>query len=280
MRGGGVVKCALQRKPTGERNASDSASVYHCLVKYTPLWVCRYARLEDVLSRHGLFRRRIDRSRGKQGGESERRDQRPPPERDNVRWSRPFSWRKERHGGRQSSSVCRFEGSQHCTRHPGLENDHTLGTYKSANALRDALKAARCGIGDLAGGALDQPAFTVTKTETPVDLVVLSAAELVSEAESATLAEIYSRATQLGLELCPAEIAPRLRLQYPDQPAGELLHVAMEPIPTDRGPVAFTLGNGGAGLFLIGGDGRADRTVSSTARFVFVRPRPAAGLRS
>jgi hypothetical protein len=156
----------------------------------------------------------------------------------------------------------------------------TLGTYKSANALRDALKAARCGIGDLAGGALDWPAFTVTKTETPVDLIVLSAAELVSEAKSVSLAEIYSRATQLGLELCHAEIAPRLRLQYQDQPAGELLHVAMEPIPTDRGPVAFTLGNGGAGLFLIGGDGRADRMVSSTARFVFVRPRPAAGLRS
>jgi hypothetical protein len=38
-------------------------------------------------------------------------------------------------------------------------------------------------------------------------------------------------------------------------------------------PVDFTIGNGGAGLLLIGGDFRSDLVVSGATRFVFVRPR-------
>jgi hypothetical protein len=48
----------------------------------------------------------------------------------------------------------------------------------------------------------------------------------------------------------------------------------MEPVTTAQGEVvAFIVGNGGAGLMLIGGDARPDLIVPATTRFVFLRPR-------
>src|SRR5262245_4163276 len=106
-----------------------------------------------------------------------------------------------------------------------------LGTFKNARALREALLAAHCRIGDLADEILYGPDIIVNRMRT-VDLVVLSVAALGFGAEGASLADIYARAGELGLELCPVEVAPQLRLQYLDQPLGEFLHIAMEPITT------------------------------------------------
>jgi hypothetical protein len=150
----------------------------------------------------------------------------------------------------------------------------TLGTHRSVEGLRDALKRANCKIGDLADEVLDRPSFTMSTTTTDVDLAVLSVAEMGFAADGVPLAEIYGRAVQIGLELSPPEVAPQLRLQYLRQPRGEFLHIAMEPVTTDRGEVvAFIVGNGGIGLMLIGGDANPELIVPATVRFVFLRPR-------
>jgi hypothetical protein len=147
----------------------------------------------------------------------------------------------------------------------------TLGTYDSVTSLREAVRRYA---GSLAGQGLDGPNFTVSRTKTDIDLVRLSVAELGFEAESAPLAEIHARAAQLCLEPCPAEVAPQLRLQYLDQPVGEFLHVAMNPLATERGDfVGLSVANGGAGLLLLGGDGRPSLSVPSTVHLVFARPR-------
>jgi hypothetical protein len=148
-----------------------------------------------------------------------------------------------------------------------------LGDFANSFALRNALDAADCGVGDLAEEALARSAFTLASTKTDVDLVVVSAAEL-GLAEPASLRDIYSRAEMLGLSLAPAEVGPALRLQYFDQPIGEFLHVAMKPITTWQGdPVIFVVANGGAGLILIGQNGSADAQMSASSKFLFVRPR-------
>jgi hypothetical protein len=153
----------------------------------------------------------------------------------------------------------------------------TVGSFSDLLALRNALDAVGCGIGESAWEILARPAFTLSTMKTDVELLTVSAAELGFRTETASLGQIYSRAQQLGFELAAAEIAPQLRLQYFDQPIGEYLIIGMEPIKTWKGePEILTVANGGAGLILIGQDGRADAEIFVASRFLFVRSNKAA----
>jgi hypothetical protein len=173
----------------------------------------------------------------------------------------------------------------------------TLGTYGDVNLLLEDLDSPHCGVdnsaharrdqaafvpgtttpkpctlGESAGQIIGRPGFTLNKTKVAVDLVVLSMPDLHFEGERASVADIYARAMQFGLELCSAEVGPQLRLQYLSQPVGEFLRIAMRPIPSYGGDlIAFTVANGGTSLSLIGGEAHAGVIVHASARFVFVR---------
>jgi hypothetical protein len=164
----------------------------------------------------------------------------------------------------------------------------TIGGSKGVNAVRAAIDAAPCPmwIGDEADEILGRPAFPFVKAPVELDLVVLSVFELgfgdrasrndieLAASVEVSLHDIYTRAVALGFELCPAEVGPALRLNYLDQPLGEFLHIAMKPVARYSGElVDFTVGNGGAGLMLVGGNGDPDVKLPGAARFVFVRPR-------
>ncbi|WP_449383841.1 hypothetical protein [Bradyrhizobium sp. UFLA05-112] len=153
----------------------------------------------------------------------------------------------------------------------------TIGTFSDSFALLNAMSAIGCGVGDSAAAALARPAFTVSGTKAAAELLTVSAAELGFRSETVSLRQIYALAQQLGFGLAPAEIAPQLRLQYLDQPIGEFLIIGMRPIQTWTGEaVILTVANGGAGLILIGQDGRADAEIPVTSRFVFERVLPMA----
>ena len=148
----------------------------------------------------------------------------------------------------------------------------TVGTFADSFALSNALDSVGCSIGNSAGEILGRPTFTLSATKTSVELFAVSAAELGFQTDTASLADIYARAKQLGFGLAAAEIGPQLRLQYFDQPIGEFLIIGMEPLRTWKGePVILTVANGGAGLILIGQDGSADAQISVLSRFLFVR---------
>jgi hypothetical protein len=148
----------------------------------------------------------------------------------------------------------------------------TLGAHKGVNAYRNALDAAGIKIGDSADEILGRPAFRYAGMTTEVELTLLSAAKLGVEPEAA-LSDLYSRARQIGLELCPAEVGPQLRLDYRNQPLGEALNIAMEPVATyDGQPTILSLVNFGSGLALIGGNGRPDFKVSRALLYVFALP--------
>lgn len=148
----------------------------------------------------------------------------------------------------------------------------TIGTYREPNALRAALEAANMRMGTTADEILGRPSFGLSKVPMELDLVILTGRDLGFQGHVA-LADIYRRATQLGFALCPPEAGPLLRLQYRNQPVGEFLHMAMPPVATWGGElVDLTVGNGGTGLIVLGGDGSPDVKLHASVKFVFVRP--------
>ena len=153
----------------------------------------------------------------------------------------------------------------------------TFGEYPNLDALRSALDNSPCpiGFGNSVDEAIGRPAFPFTKTKLDLDLVVVSAADLGFPEDGASLLNVYDRAIAIGLELCPADLGPTLRLNYLDQPRSEFLHIAMRPVALyNRELVDFSLGNDGNRLLLVGGDGRPEAVLPGTVRFIFVRPRP------
>ena len=92
-----------------------------------------------------------------------------------------------------------------------------------------------------------------------MELTLVSAAELGVETESA-LVDVYKRARELGLALCPAESDHSCGWTYRDQPLGEALHIAMEPVATYSGDLTILalVNFRGSGLLLIGSDGRPE----------------------
>ena len=120
---------------------------------------------------------------------------------------------------------------------------------------------------------LNNPDFTVTGEHQSADLVEVSVAALGFN-RSTRYDQICARAKELGLELCPAEVGPQLRLQYQEQPLGEYLVVAMKAInDLDGDPRVFAVSRDGAGLWVSASVGRPDDVWGLGGRFVFLRPR-------
>ncbi len=63
--------------------------------------------------------------------------------------------------------------------------------------------------------------FTTSDTRYNLETVELTVRDL-GFPDGATMGEIFQKATELGLELCPLELGPHLRLAYLDQPEGYL----------------------------------------------------------
>jgi hypothetical protein len=112
-----------------------------------------------------------------------------------------------------------------------------LGTYKDADDLLKTMKKKGVLIGEWANDIIHQPAFTVSPKKTNVELVKATVDDLGFK-KGAARKDIYKSALKLGLELCPNEVGPQLRLQYKDQPYLEWLLVAMEPITSSNGRLA------------------------------------------
>jgi len=156
----------------------------------------------------------------------------------------------------------------------------SLGTYKNAKAVRDALNItpSPCPIYVGLGASEVLGRLHYSETSSKLNLVVVRVSALGFGADGASLKDIYERASRLGLALAPAELGPTLRLDYLDQSLGEFLHIAMKPVTRDGGdPVDFSIGNGGAGLLLISGDAHSDSIAPGSERFVFVRSRDSSG---
>ncbi len=107
------------------------------------------------------------------------------------------------------------------------------------------------------------------KQKEEIDTVSFSVEQL-GFPKGATFQEIYEKAKEFNLELCPPQIGPELRLSYTDQPNGEWLIIAMDPI-SDRGgaPDLFWVGRARSESWLDTAFGRLSYKWSGDDRFVF-----------
>jgi hypothetical protein len=107
-----------------------------------------------------------------------------------------------------------------------------------------AIKEKGNEISDYARSMMSDPAFCVLRVEFLTDLVILTPADLGFTENPRTgefmtkefLAEWSSKNLDgYVIELCYPEVGSQLRLQYQDQPKGEVLWIAMEPITVSGG---------------------------------------------
>lgn len=107
------------------------------------------------------------------------------------------------------------------------------------------------------------------KSPEQISLVSFSVEQL-GFPNGATLQEIYDKAQSMGLELCPPQVGPELRLSYTDQPNNEYLVIAMEAITdADGGPGLFGVDRDVSGPCLGYNYGRLGFRWRGGRRFVF-----------
>lgn len=100
--------------------------------------------------------------------------------------------------------------------------------------------------------------------------IVLFSVEQLGFSNGATLQEIYNKAKELGLELCPPQVGPEFRLNYKDQPNGEYLRIAMESISDSvDSPDLFEVGRYDSESWLNDVFGRLGDRWRGGLRFVF-----------
>lgn len=143
-----------------------------------------------------------------------------------------------------------------------LETDPEVNSPKKAEAK---LKEQNIYLSDWGKDILYKTEFS--KKQEKYELVRFTVAEL-GFTESAITDQIYKRAGELGLELCPAEVGLHLRLSYL---GGEWMLIAMKQIvDRDGDPSVFHLGADGAGLKLGGDVARSVKGWNPSDQFVFL----------
>jgi hypothetical protein len=143
---------------------------------------------------------------------------------------------------------------------------------KTAEQLTSEMQEAGIKINDYAKDMLKSPDFRSSKQAEQITLISLTVADL-GFSRIAT-DQIYKRAKELGLELCPSDTGPNYRLQYQDQPLNEWSYIAMKQIAGSAGsPRVFGLERSGAGLWLCGGWAEPEDGWGLDGEFVF-RLRP------
>lgn len=116
----------------------------------------------------------------------------------------------------------------------------------------------------------------VVSSPAEAQLVLVSVRELTGGKDKATWRQIVQACKMAGWSLCPAEVAPLLRVQYLSQPPDETIYIASEPIRDFRffGSIfcsIFSLVHDRRGLWLDACNARNGATFSADDRFVFMK---------
>ncbi len=111
-----------------------------------------------------------------------------------------------------------------------------IGTYKSKDELLKALGEKGIQVTD-SKHMWDSPRFQLSKIQKECKLVRISVMKMGFD-KPALYEDICKKAQEIGLKLCPAEVAPQLKIQY-RQPRGEYLNIGMKLIDGSYFQIVF-----------------------------------------
>ena len=112
---------------------------------------------------------------------------------------------------------------------------------KNKEELVQALEGKGIKITNEARFMIDSPEFTTQEKSERITTIRLKVSDL-GLPDRATTDQIYAKAEELGLDLCPAEVGPYQRLKDQDQPINVWYTIAMRQIADrDGGPSVFDL---------------------------------------
>jgi hypothetical protein len=137
---------------------------------------------------------------------------------------------------------------------------------KTAGEYTTALMEKHIQISNYATQLLESPDFVTLPSGERAALVRLTVGDL-GFTSGATTDEIYQKAQEWGLELCPPEVGPALRLAYS---GSDWVRIAMKQISDrDGGPGVFYLSRSDGGPWLNTSHARPDSRWDSYNSFVF-----------
>lgn len=113
---------------------------------------------------------------------------------------------------------------------PGTWKAVTLGTYLNCSDYRAALRKEHVFIGPTAEAMFSHLEEKSCPGKRKAELVRVSLCTL-GFSERVPYETVCKRASESGLSLCERETALALRLSYKNQPPGEYLLIATEPVP-------------------------------------------------
>ena len=127
-------------------------------------------------------------------------------------------------------------------------------------------------VNKVARGMMAKKEFGVSEKEVSVNIFLLPIKVMGLNFGHNDLTQIFNRAKKRGLELCPPEIGPQLRLQYQEKSPIELCKIGMDPISDvlDE-PKIFRLHLSWGKYWLDGYDSYPNAGFSGDDVFVFIR---------
>lgn len=108
-----------------------------------------------------------------------------------------------------------------------------VGTFSYTKDIKSAFKAAKMTLGDWAVDILGKSELAKAG-EADVEFVRVKVSDLGFSGPT-KLRDILAAGQKQGLKLCLPEDGPAIRLSYTDQPNGEIVWLAMEPIEDSDG---------------------------------------------
>jgi hypothetical protein len=106
-----------------------------------------------------------------------------------------------------------------------------IGSYHSTASISMSLEQNGFYVTPMAKDILEK--IPVAGSRQLINLAVVRVEQL-GLVDWVSIDAIFESAKTQGLSICPAEVGPMLRMDYPNQRPGEILHIAMDPISSSR----------------------------------------------